>query len=165
MRQPTLSYWTWSRTVPQFVTMFLLIVLFWWLLPPELKTLCIFCGGVVYLAYSKLSRRVVASKHWLGARHMAEKEYDDAILKFREGIDFFDRHKWLDKYRAFFLMCPSAWSYRETGLMNIASVYMSQGKVEEAIRTFTELLDEHPGNEVARNTLEFIRAASGDDET
>ncbi|MGB3495117.1 MAG: tetratricopeptide repeat protein [Elainellaceae cyanobacterium] len=162
MRQPTTQYWTWLRTIPQFAVMAFLIGIFWPLFPPGNKVIAVGSAALVYIVYSQSSRRLLAAKHRLGIREAGRKNYDQSIQYFRESVEFFSNHSWLDNYRAVFLMSPSAWTYREMGLLNIAVNYAAQGEVGRAKETLADLLQEFPENDYAQQYLAFIDKVAGD---
>ena len=161
MRQPTLQCWTWSRTMPQFAVMVLLIAVCWQLFPLGDKVLAVISAAAVYLIYSQTTRRILTSKHRRGIKEATRKNYDESTRYFRESVEFFSSHSRLDKYRSVLLLTPSAWTYQEMGLISIASNYAAQGDVESAAKTLKQLLSLFPENEYAEHSLGFIRAASG----
>ncbi len=62
----------------------------------------------------------IARAHRRGMRLYRSQQYAAAIQSFGESYDFFARHEWIDRFRAITMMSPSAISYREMALCNIA---------------------------------------------
>ena len=160
MTQPTLRYWSWSKVVPQFLSMAVLVTLWWLLLPPGNIAEPFMFGAGTYLFYSYGSRLLIPSAHRRGMKAMSRENYEAAISEFEASYKFFSEHAWLDKYRAIMMMSPSIWSYREMALMNIASVYAAQGNYEAAKTACQRVLEEYPDNKIAKSTIEMIRSNS-----
>jgi hypothetical protein len=94
-------------------------------------------------------------------RAMNRKNYPVAIREFQSSYDFFTKHLWLDRFRAFTMMSPSVWSYREMALMNIAAVHAAQKDFDATEAACQRVLDEFPDNEVARNTMDSTPKKGG----
>jgi hypothetical protein len=56
-------------------------------------------GAVAYLAYSIGSRQFIARAHRVGIGLVKQQRFDEAIPKFQESLEFFDRHAWIDRFR------------------------------------------------------------------
>jgi hypothetical protein len=80
----------------------------------------IFPGAFAYLAYSIGSRLLIPRDHRAGIKLGRKQQFEQAIPKFQASFDFFNRHAWIDRFRSIVLMSPSAASYREMALANIA---------------------------------------------
>jgi hypothetical protein len=72
------------------------------------------------VTYSLGSRMFIARAHRRGMRLSRSQQYAAAIQAYGESYDFFARHTWIDRFRAITMMSPSAISYCEMGLRNIA---------------------------------------------
>jgi len=85
-------------------------------------------GAGAYLVYSFGSRKLFLGDHRRGMQHIQQREFEEAIPDFKAGYSFFTRHSWLDRYRAITVLSPSAMSYREMALLNIAFAYGQLGE-------------------------------------
>ena len=92
----------------------------------------IILGAAAYLTYSLGSRMFIARAHRRGMRLYRSQQYAAAIQAYEESYDFFARNTWIDRFRAITMMSPSAISYREMALCNIAFCYSQLGDGEKA---------------------------------
>jgi hypothetical protein len=117
-------------------------------------------GAAAYLAYSIGSRQLFTRPHRAGVRLVKQQRFEDAIPKFRESFDFFERHPWVDRFRSLVLMSPSAASYREMALANIAFCYGQLGDGEQCRSYYRMCLDRFPGSGLATAALRMLDSAS-----
>ncbi len=113
-------------------------------------------GAVAYLAYSIGSRQFIARAHRVGIGLIKQQRFDEAIPKFQESLEFFDRHTWIDRFRSITLMSPSAPSYREMALANIAFCYGQLGDGEQSRLYYQRCLDRFPGSGLATAALRML---------
>lgn len=115
-------------------------------------------GGAVYLAYSIGSRQLIARAHRHGMRLYRNRQYSAAIEAFQSSYDFFTSHAWIDRFRSIVMMSPSAMSYREMALCNIAFCYSQIGDGDNAERYYRQALDEFPDSGLAAAALRMIES-------
>ena len=113
-------------------------------------------GALIYLAYSFGSRALVARSHRAGMRLVKAGRYQDAIPLFRESLAFFDRHPWLDRWRALLLLSGGAYSYRDMAQINQAFCYSQIGDAERAVELYHRVLSEDPTNPLALTALRSV---------
>jgi hypothetical protein len=116
-------------------------------------------GGIGYLVYSAGSRKILTSHHRAGIRLVREQRFAEAIEKFQRSLLFFDKHRWIDRYRSIVLMSPSALSYREMALANIAFCYSQIGDGAHARQWYEACLAEFPQSGMAQVGLRIMDAA------
>ena len=132
----------WAFLIPQ-IAIFLLIALVfrelevaqYWLL-----------SLTIYLLLNGYLKVIIPRWHRKGLFYIREGELEGAIFVFRKSYEFFTKHIWIDKYRAFILFSISAYSYREMALMNIIYCYSNLGREKEAKEVQTQLTKEFPLN-------------------
>lgn len=153
---PKIVNWDWKRVVPQIVSIFALMAIFYFFLPDEYKDSYVFFGAGVYLIYSVSSRNIIPRNHRRGVRALSQKNFDEAIELFTKSKEFFERNSWIDEYRYITLMSPSAYSYREMAMLNIAFAYSQKGEGAKAKESYLAVLSDYPNNVVAKNTIRLI---------
>jgi tetratricopeptide (TPR) repeat protein len=84
--------------------------------------------------------------------------FEQAIPVYKQSYAFFRKHWWIDRYRALTLLTPSAMSYREMALINIAYCYAQLGEGQQAKSTYERVLAEFPNNRMAKSTLNLINS-------
>ena len=117
------------------------------------------CGAAAYLVYSIGSRFLIPRAHRRGMRLFRRQQYEQAISAFHESYDFFTRNVWLDRYRAAIMLSPSAMTYREMALCNIAFCYSQIGEGGKAKDYYRRALAEFPNNGLAQAALRLIESA------
>ena len=85
-------------------------------------------------------------------------QYPEAIARFEASYIFFTRHVWIDRYRSIVMMSPSAASYREAALINIAFCYAQIGQGAEAKNYYLRTLHEFPESGLAKAALTLIES-------
>lgn len=158
-KQPVIRSTSWRMVVPQIVIMIVLVVLVAVVLKPQPPVLAVTLGAGIYLLYSYGSRWLLLKPHKQGLRLAFAGEYHAAIASHEASLRFFERHPWIDRFRAITLMTPSAFSYTEMALMNIAYCYGQLGDIQAAQAFYQQTLNLYPDNEVAAAALNFIDAA------
>ena len=118
----------------------------------------IILGAIAYLIYSTGSRMVIARDHRRGMRLYRNRQFAAAIQAYEDSYEFFTRHPWIDRLRAVIMMSPSAISYREMALCNIAFCYSQLGNGEEAFRYYRRALDEFPNSGLAAAALQMMES-------
>jgi len=104
----------------------------------------IFWGLGLYLAHARGSRRLIAGKHRRGVKLLKQGRYREAIVQLQESLAFFDRHPWIDRLRCIVVMNPSAASYREMDLLNLAFCYSQIGDRKRARECYETCLARFP---------------------
>ena len=121
----------------------------------------LYLGVGFYLAYSFGSRAVLAREHKAGMRQVKRGDFGAAIPFFERSFDFFERHAWLDRWRAITLMSSSRISYREMALVNVAFCYSKTGEGERAEAYYRRALDAFPDSVIARTALRLVESVRG----
>jgi len=155
-RVPTVSQISWPATIPQFAALGLAILVGWCFTRSENGMLA---GASAYLVYSLAARQLIPSDHRRGVRQSLSQQYEQAIHSHKASYNFFTRHSWLDRYRSITMMSPSAMSFREMALVNIAFAYSQIGNGEKAKEYYLRTLDEFPESGMASSALRMIESA------
>ncbi|MCH7726751.1 MAG: tetratricopeptide repeat protein [Planctomycetes bacterium] len=118
----------------------------------------VFCGAAVYLIYSFGSRKLIPRAHRRGMRLSQTQQFEDALRAHEESYEFFTRHSWLDLYRSITMMSPSAMSYREMALINIAFAYSQIGNGKKAKEYYQRAHEQFPDSGMASAALKMIES-------
>jgi tetratricopeptide (TPR) repeat protein len=148
---------SWIAAIPQFIVLALAVGM-GMLLSPANLTFGMTCGAATYLLYSFGSRLLIPRYHRTGIALSRQQRFADAIPHFERSLEFFDRHDWVDRYRSIVLMSPSAMSYREMALANIAFCYSQIGDGEQARLYYEKCLERFPDSSLALTALRMIDA-------
>ena len=148
---------SWTATLPQFAALAAAMAIGYQVAGRDGFT----WGALAYLAYSIGSRMVVARAHRAGIALVRQQQFAAAITKFQESYEFFDRHRWIDRYRAITLMSPSAVSYREMAIANIAFCYGQLGDGARCRAYYQKCLELYPESGLATSALRMLDAAAG----
>lgn len=154
-RVPTVRPMSWLASIPQLLALAAAVTVGWLVTKSSSG---VFWGAVVYLAYSFGSRRLIPHAHRRGMRLAQTQQFEDAIRAHEESYDFFTRHSWLDRYRSITMMSPSAISYREMALINIAFAYSQIGTGDKAKEYYQRAQEEFPDSAMANAALRMIEA-------
>lgn len=146
---------SWLATVPQLFVLALAIAIACFL---TRSSTGVFWGAAVYLIYSFSSRKLIPRAHCRGIRLSQRQQFEQAISAYKQSYEFFTRHGWLDRYRSITLMSPSAMSYREMALVNIAFAYGQIGNGEQAKAYYKQALEEFPNSGMAIAALKMIES-------
>ncbi|MGC1272829.1 MAG: hypothetical protein WBC44_03920 [Planctomycetaceae bacterium] len=149
---------SWIAVLPQLLALAAAIVLGWTLTGTPRGGL--YLGAGFYLAWSIGSRWIVARSHRQGIQLVRQGRFADAIPHFETSYEFFSRHEWLDRYRAFLLMSASAASYRDMALVNQAFCHAQTGNGDQAIRLYEQAQREFPASALASTALQLIRSTT-----
>lgn len=157
-KQPVIRATAWWMLIPQILVMLGLVVLVALIVRPQPPVLAVTIGAGIYLLYSYGIRWLLLKPHKRGLRLGFQGDYHAAIASHQASYRFFERHQWVDRYRAITLMSPSAFTYTEMALMNMAYCYGQLGDIPAAKRCYEQTLDRFPDNEVAAAALNLIHA-------
>lgn len=148
-----------ALVIHQFIVLAAVVLGAWLLLGEQMGISALAVGSGAFLAYSFGSRALLTGSHRQGMLLTRQGQYKEAIKKYEQSYAFFSKHAWIDDYRSLVLLTPSAVSYREMALVNIAYCYAKMGKDKLAIATYERTLKEFPRNAIAAATLKRIDAA------
>lgn len=154
-RLPVVKQLSWLAALPQFVAIGCAMATGIYISPTSNG---IILGAAAYLAYSIGSRLFIARDHRRGMRLVRQRQFEAAINAYEDSYAFFARNAWIDQYRALILMSPSAISYREMALCNIAFCYAQLGNGKEAEAYYRRALDEFPNSGLAACALRMIES-------
>ena len=142
---PIVRQVSWLRASPPFVILFGAIAAGRLIVGPD----GVMIGTLACVAYVVGSRRLIAKDHRAGIKFVKQQRFNEAIQKFTDSLAFFDRHPWVDRFRSVTLMSPSAASYREMALLNMAFCYGQLGIGEQSRRYYRQCLDRFPESGMA----------------
>jgi hypothetical protein len=117
-------------------------------------------GAGCYLAYSFGSRAMLLRHHNAGMAALHQARWGEAIVHFRASFEFFSEHSWIDRYRAITMMSPSAASYREMALLNVAFCHAQLGNGPAARAAYERVSREFPDSPLAKSTLRLIESVA-----
>jgi len=120
----------------------------------------VIAGAFPLLAYSVISKVVVARLHRTGIRLVKRGEWDEAIPFFQQSYEFFSRHPWVDRFRAVAILSPSRISYREMALANIAFCHGQAGRGLESRQGYERTLVEFPNSILAQSAIRMFDSMS-----
>ncbi len=152
---PVVRQISWVATIPQFIVLIALVV--WIVKSCNSSNAAILVLGL-YVAYSLLSRRLIASDQRRGIRLVKRKEFEKAISCFERSYDFFTRHPNLDRYRSIIMFSASLASYREMALVNIAFCYSQIGNGEKTKQYYRKALEIFPDSGIAQTGMNIVSA-------
>ncbi len=115
-------------------------------------------GLGLFAAYWHGSRRLIARRHRRGVGLLKQRRYREAIVYLQESLAFFNRHPWIDRLRCIVVMNPSAASYREMDLNNIAFCWAQLGDRKRAREFYETCLARFPGNRLASTAIRALDA-------
>jgi tetratricopeptide (TPR) repeat protein len=119
----------------------------------------VFAGAIIYLAISFLLRFGVPFHHRKGIALFKKDSFIEAIPFFEKSYAFFNRNKWIDKYRYITLLSSSRASYTEMALLNIAFCYGQSGDGKKSKEYYEKTLSEFPNCEIAKASLRMFESA------
>jgi len=112
----------------------------------------------VFLSLILLLRLTLAAHHSKGVQLVKKTAFEPAIIEFEKSYAFLTRYPWIDKFRALTLLSPSAWSYREMALCNIAFCYLQLNQANKAVEYYNKALEEFPNSSLAKYSLKTIQS-------
>lgn len=116
-------------------------------------------GAAAFVVYSIGSKRILGRHHRAGIAMVKRRQFREAIALFQQGLEFFDRHPWLDRFRSVVMLSASAMCYREMALTNIAFCYAQLGDGKRAREWYDACLARFPENGIAIASLRTMNAA------
>lgn len=154
-RLPMIREVSWAALGPQLVLLAALMAIAYTVFGPRYG---VTTGALVYLVWRFGAHQLVALHHRTGIRLLRTKRYELAIAAFERSIAFFERHPWVDRYRALVLLSPSRMAYREMALVNIAYSWGQLGDGNRMKQTYERAAAEYPDNPIATAALTQIAA-------
>ena len=118
-------------------------------------------GAGLYLVYSSGSRAILAREHKAGMRLTKRGGFAEAIPHYEKSLAFFERHAWVDRWRALTMLSSGRLSYREMALVNIAFCYSQVGEGEKAEAYYRRTLADFPDSVIARTALRLMESVRG----
>ena len=115
-------------------------------------------GALTYLIISFGLRNLVAKDHKQGMKLVKQQQFENAIPLFEKSVAFFNKNKWVDKYRFLTLLSSSKMTYKEMGLCNIAFCYSQISNGQKAKEYYEQTLKEFPENGLAIAALKMINS-------
>ena len=155
--QPIIRQISWLSLVPQ-ILLFIFIAFVLFICGVEDS---LFFGAVIYLLLLFSVRRLIPRFHRKGMKYFKNRQYDLAIDEYKKSYQFFQKNKWIDKYRALFLLSSSRISYSEMALANIAYCYGQIGEGAKSKEIYEEILKEFPNSEIALAAIRMYNSAKG----
>ena len=157
-RTPIVKQVSWLAVIPQLFALVVAILIASRLFPDN----GVLWGAGAFLLYSFGSRNLITRAHRAGIALVKRQQFEAAIPRFQKSLEFLDRHPWIDRLRAIVLMSPSAMSYREMALANIAFCYSQVGRGQEARHYYERCLERYPASGLASSALRMMDAAAGE---
>ncbi len=140
-------------TMPQLVMMVLLV-----LGGHAVSTDYGFVLGAGTFLVLRLLLHQLPQAHRQGIRLVHQQQFKEAISCFLQSYEFFERHHWLDNYRAIIILSPSNISYREMGLANMAFCYSQIGDGAKARKYYELCLTLFPKSRLALAAIKMMDA-------
>ncbi len=118
-------------------------------------------GAAFLLLLSFVLRRVIPRHHRAGVALFKRERFEEAIPHFEQSYRFFEKHRWLDRFRAVTMLSSSRISYREMSLLNLAFCLAQSGQKARALVEYQRALSEFPDSKVAQMAIRMIDAGPG----
>jgi tetratricopeptide (TPR) repeat protein len=147
---------SWLMVIPQLIALAFCVALAALVLWPRLGLVSISLGAFAYLAYGVGSRWILLRPHRNGLRLTSDGKYPEAIHSFEQSYAFFSKYIWVDQYRYLTMLTPSANSFREMALVNIAYCYLQMGDWMKAKDYYQSIMAQFPNSLFARRAMELI---------
>lgn len=157
---PVARQTSWWATIPQFAALSIAISIGSLL---TRSTTGVVWGTSLYLVYSFGSRSLLLRAHRRGMHHLRLQQYPEAIREFESSYSFLSRNRWIDRGRSITMMSPSAISYREMALLNIAFSYSQLGQGANAKDHYQRAFDMFPNSMMAKAALRLIESVEHPD--
>jgi hypothetical protein len=113
-------------------------------------------SAMIYLSLAYSLRYFVPVDHRKGLRELNAGHYEAALNSFSNSYEFFNRYKWIDKYRSLTVFSASSLTYREIALLCKAQILEHENQDEEAKACYEKCLKEFPGNKIALEALKML---------
>lgn len=156
-RTPIVRQISWPAAIFQFLLLALLMGGAFYVYPP-FGAIFVAAG---FLTYTLAARSLVPWHHRAGVRHYKRRRFREAISCFEKSLQFFERHSWIDRYRAIVLLSASAVSYQEMALANMGFCHSQSGDGKQARRCYEECLKRFPDSGIAFSALRMMDSAVG----
>jgi len=153
-KMPMIKQIGWLSIIPQLMFLTLLIFIYYLF---GIENYWLF-GAITYLLISFTLRNLIAREHRKGIICLRRQKYDEAIINFQKGYEFFNKYKWIDKYRYIILLSSTRITYREMALCNIAFIYGQIGDGVKSEYYYTMALNEFPDSMIAKSVLNMINS-------
>ncbi len=154
--KPIVRQVAWLSLMPQMLVLAVLIAVFTALEIEEPVIISVF----VYLIYSIGSRYLISISHRKGISAFKQGDYTSALQNFEESYKFFQKYRWIDKWRFLILLSSSKISYREMALLNIAFCYSQLGEGVKSKQSYEKVLIHFPDSQMAVAALNMIDAVA-----
>ena len=118
----------------------------------------LYLGLGIFLLYSLGSRAVLAREHKAGIRCTKKGDFAGAIPHYERSYDFFERHRWVDRWRYVTMLSSGQYAYREMALVNIAFCYSQMGDGKRATEYYRRALKEFPDSTLAQAGLRMAES-------
>jgi tetratricopeptide (TPR) repeat protein len=106
----------------------------------------IILGASLYFLLSIYLKVLIPKWHRKGIFYLRKGELEGAIFAFQKSYQYFQKHAWIDQYRAFTLFSTSQLTYSEMALMNIIYCYEQLGDKKNAQKYLKILRQQYPDN-------------------
>jgi tetratricopeptide (TPR) repeat protein len=124
------------------------------------KVWFIYYAFAVYILLSILLQNLIPTDHNKGIKLIKQEKFEEAIPHFKNSVDFFTKHSWIDKYRSVTLLISSRRTFREISLCNLAYCLTQVRRIDEAKKMYEDVLLEYPNNIVAKAALKTFELLS-----
>jgi hypothetical protein len=155
-RLPLVRHIAWPALIVQLAAVAVAIGAFRLLLGPSPWSLL--CGVLVYLVYARGVRALLLRHHAAGIAFLRARRFREAIPEFEASHGFLERHPWIDRYRAVWLLSPSVQSFREMALLNAAFAELQLGHAAAARALYERTLAAFPTSGTASAALDWLAA-------
>ena len=132
--------------IPQIGILFFIIYILYYLDVSHFTIL----GLSLYFLLSIYLKVLIPKWHRKGIFYLKKGELEGAILAFQKSYQYFQKHNWIDQYRAFTLFSTSQLSYSEMALMNIIYCYEQLGDKKSAQKYLKILRQQFPNNKFSQ---------------
>ena len=120
----------------------------------------IFYSIIILVLYQYLIRYTLTIEHAKGIILLKKGKFAEAIEHFSNSFDFFDKHRYLDKWRSILFLNPTQYDYRELALTNMAFCYTQIGNGDKAKELYEKCLREYPKNGIAFSALNIMNSVT-----